>query len=135
MRMQVSSVGAMASLPAGARSFGGLYRGFPATIARDIPFACIQMALFESLKAHCGSVLMGGSLAGAVAAFLTTPLDMRKTRRQLSLPSVVVPVGGRRRLVRLFAGAVPRTCAIGIGGGVFFGTYDFFWRLLGRLSA
>lgn len=136
MRMQVSSVSGTSSLPASAWSLGGLYRGFSAAIARDIPFACIQMALFETLKTYGVSALIGGSLAGAAAAFLTTPLDMLKTRRQLSLSTA--PTGGSKRLARLetlFAGAVPRTCAIGIGGGIFFGAYDVFWKLLGRLPS
>jgi solute carrier family 25 S-adenosylmethionine transporter 26 len=68
----------------------GLYRGFGITLLREIPFTSIQFPLYEALKQYW-SITMGtppspleaalcGSAAGIVAAALTTPLDVIKTR-------------------------------------------------------
>ncbi|SCZ90647.1 BZ3500_MvSof-1268-A1-R1_Chr9g10909 [Microbotryum saponariae] len=77
----------------------GFYRGFGSTVAREIPFTCLQFPMYERMKlvlarrrtasgkasdlpsieaAACGSV------AGGISAALTTPLDVCKTRIMLS---------------------------------------------------
>ncbi|RCI12568.1 hypothetical protein L249_0339 [Ophiocordyceps polyrhachis-furcata BCC 54312] len=71
-----------------------------------------------------------GSLAGAVAAGLTTPLDVVKTRVMLSSERVSV-----RHVIRamirnegwrpFFAGIVPRVTWISIGGAIFLGSYQW----------
>ncbi|KAK6544672.1 S-adenosylmethionine transporter, variant 2 [Orbilia ellipsospora] len=76
-----------------------LYRGYGITIMREIPFTIIQFPLWEGLKrwvvewrdgARSGRRATGaegavcGSVAGGVAAALTTPLDVLKTRVMLS---------------------------------------------------
>ncbi|POR35716.1 S-adenosylmethionine transporter of the inner membrane [Tolypocladium paradoxum] len=71
-----------------------------------------------------------GSVAGAVAAALTTPLDVLKTRVMLSKERVSV---GHvfRRMVRqegvrpFFAGVAPRVTWISIGGAIFLGSYQW----------
>ena len=79
----------------------GLYRGWNTTILREIPFTMIQFPLYEYLKKLWGSheqveqlsLLKGaicGSVAGGVAAALTTPLDVIKTRIMLSHERVSV---------------------------------------------
>jgi solute carrier family 25 S-adenosylmethionine transporter 26 len=86
---------------------GGLlafYQGFLPTIARDIPFVCIQFPIYEALKVlllsrkkrsidvngNNGSVHIKpwesaccGSIAGGIAALCTTPFDVLKTRTML----------------------------------------------------
>ncbi|KAJ7916038.1 mitochondrial carrier domain-containing protein [Mycena leptocephala] len=134
--------------------WGGFYRGFGSTIMREIPFTSIQFPLYELLKSRL-SVFTGrkplyaheaavcGSFAGGVAAALTTPLDVLKTRVMLDtrdatkekLPSLfgrlnsIYMVEG---MPALFAGVVPRTLWISAGGAVFLGVYE--WAVNGLMG-
>lgn len=122
---------------------GGLYRGFGATIMREIPFSFIQYPMWEYMKTHWSewtglpltfiSVAICGAAAGGLAAGLTTPLDVVKTRIMLADRSGEKSAGALRILCRIFsqsgfrgifAGFVPRVLWITIGGAVFFGSYD-----------
>ena len=126
------------------RSPGGfrtLYSGFSATLLREIPFSMIQFPLYEATKTYFntekGDSSIGAAIcgcgAGSLAAFLTTPMDVVKTRLMLGGDAKGVPYDGvistGRRIygengVRsLFSGATPRTFWIGVGGFVFFGAY------------
>mgnify|MGYP001564586337 CR=1 FL=1 len=80
---------------------------FPAALTRSqIPFTCIQFPMYERFKlilarrrTASGEVrdlaatdaAMCGSVAGGIAAGITTPLDVCKTRIMLSGRSVVRP--------------------------------------------
>ena len=78
-----------------------------------------------------------GSLAGAVAAGVTTPLDVLKTRVMLSArrESVVQIV---RTILRdhgvrpFFAGIGPRVMWISIGGAIFLGSYQWVVNTMER---
>lgn len=62
------------------------YVSYPTTLTMSVPFTAVQFSVYESLKsllnpdgsyspgAHC----MAGGVAGAVAAAVTTPLDVAK---------------------------------------------------------
>lgn len=75
-----------------------------------------------------------GSIAGGVAASITTPLDVVKTRLMLGKDAQGVPYQGTLNtfsrvyqeggVARLFSGVGPRTMWISIGGFVFFGMYE-----------
>lgn len=72
----------------------GLYRGYGSTIMREVPFAFIQFPIWEHLKANWTvntgleltpiAVAVCGAVAGGIASFLTTPLDVAKTRIMLA---------------------------------------------------
>ncbi|KRZ66815.1 S-adenosylmethionine mitochondrial carrier protein [Trichinella papuae] len=76
-----------------------------------------------------------GSIAGATAAGITTPLDVAKTRIMLSVKlgrdnysviSTLMDIWENKGIRGLFAGCVPRVVWLSIGGFVFFGAYEFF---------
>ncbi|KAH9406906.1 hypothetical protein TYRP_013172 [Tyrophagus putrescentiae] len=116
----------------------GLYRGYTSTLIREIPFSLVQFPLWEYLKRLKPYQSMAcGSAAGAVAAFLTTPLDVAKTTIMLSSAAqqekrnteseyrrVLVDIYSRKGVKGLFAGALPRVAWISVGGAIFLGGYD-----------
>eukprot|EP01062_Namystynia_karyoxenos_P003578 TRINITY_DN11294_c0_g1_i1.p1 TRINITY_DN11294_c0_g1~~TRINITY_DN11294_c0_g1_i1.p1 ORF type:complete len:305 (+),score=76.97 TRINITY_DN11294_c0_g1_i1:98-916(+) len=124
---------------------GTLYSGYPVTVAREIPFALIQFPLWEALKQRFAfdengkkcdfTASICGSVAGALAAGVTTPLDVAKTRIMLGKDKqgVAYTAGVMNTLARiyrdegftaLFHGVLPRVKMIGIGGLLFFGAYE-----------
>jgi solute carrier family 25 (mitochondrial S-adenosylmethionine transporter), member 26 len=122
-----------------------LYRGFGITLFREIPFCCIQFPLYEYLKHtyaqvdgvdHPARAALCGSFAGAVAAAITTPLDVLKTRRMLGADQHGVPyknvldVWQRCSSADLWRGIQPRVFWISLGGYIFFGAYETSRSLL-----
>ncbi|GAA6002881.1 uncharacterized protein JCM10292_001353 [Rhodotorula paludigena] len=142
----------------------GFYRGFGSTVAREIPFTCLQFPLYERLKLFLASpsglgrsptgrvsdlaapeAALCGSLAGGVAAGLTTPLDVCKTRIMLASSSSGAGSGARPGIGEtlraiyvhegaraLFSGWVPRVVWISAGGAVFLGVYEGAKKALSR---
>lgn len=119
-----------------------LYRGWGITVFREVPFTVIQFPLWEAMKAwrrkrrgdgqdvSAGESAVFGSIAGAVSAAATTPLDVLKTRVMLSKERVSVGEVFRNMVknegVRpFFAGVAPRVTWISIGGAIFLGSYQW----------
>ena len=125
-----------------------LYRGWSTTIMREVPFTCIQFPLYEYFKKVWASRGSGapvetvpqpalapwkgavcGSVAGAIAAALTTPLDFLKTRVMLH-PGPVSASRLARDILHdegalvFLSGIGPRTMWISAGGAVFLGMYE-----------
>ena len=130
---------------AGDGGLRGMYRGYAATVSREIPFSLVQYPLWEYLK----RLLRGdrdklaawesaavGAVAGGFAAAVTTPIDVAKTRIMLStepgarLYSVLIRLFQREGLRALYAGLGPRVLQISLGGAIFLGIYDqAFYRI------
>lgn len=134
----------------------GLFRGYHSTVLREIPFSLIQFPLWEGMKRQVVSYRRGttdstevatglegaccGFISGGIAAAVTTPLDVAKTRIMLAQQKDQVAQGRvlqvltncvRQEGVRsLFAGVVPRTVFISFGGFIFLGTYEQAQRFL-----
>lgn len=128
------------------RLVGGLYRGLGITLMREVPFAIVQFPLYERMKAEWSQyqeqdvssfqAAACGSVSGGVAAALTTPSDVIKTRLMLGSDKGGVAYNGvmdvAKRVVSeegvktLFSGITPRVIWISMGGFVFFGVYEEF---------
>lgn len=124
--------------------FGGLYRGYGVTLLREIPFSAIQFPLYERAKTDWSAYQNSpvspaqaaacGSASGGVAAALTTPLDVVKTRLMIGrdrhgvVYKNAVDVAGRivreEGWRRLMSGVEPRVMWMSIGGFVYFGAYE-----------
>lgn len=77
----------------------GLYKGASACLLRDVPFSAIYFPTYANIKYHLfdydphnpnkkhtlstWQLLLSGAMAGAPAAFFTTPADVIKTRLQM----------------------------------------------------
>ena len=124
-----------------------MYRGWNVTIMREVPFTIIQFPLWEAMKewrrqtkgrniiSPVESAIFG-SVAGAIAAGMTTPLDVLKTRLMLSkerqktmkLLIQIVEESGPRAF---FAGIGPRMIWISAGGAIFLGSYEWAYNSMG----
>lgn len=133
-----------------------LYRGWGITILREVPFTVIQFPLWEALKSYsrgrrtgggaqqadvsAGESALYGSVSGGVAAAVTTPLDVLKTRVMLSSErqrvwDVITGILRQHGVRPFFAGIGPRVMWISIGGAVFLGSYQWVVNSLERGSA
>ncbi|KAK4574628.1 S-adenosylmethionine transporter [Recurvomyces mirabilis] len=129
-----------------------LYRGWGITVMREVPFTVIQFPLWEGMKRWSLQQRTGpkpkdvtgaesaiyGSISGAVAAGLTTPLDVLKTRLMLakereSAAAITTRIWREEGGKAFFSGIGPRTMWISIGGAVFLGSYQWASNLLGGM--
>ncbi|KAI8946857.1 mitochondrial carrier [Xylaria longipes] len=149
-----SSAGALRAILGqyGAMGFAGvwreLYRGWGITVMREVPFTVIQFPLWEALKdwgrrrkqaaggspatveVGAGESAIYGSISGAVAAGITTPLDVIKTRVMLakekeSVRTVLRDLFASHGVRPFFAGIGPRVMWISAGGAIFLGSYQW----------
>ncbi|EFZ00784.2 mitochondrial carrier protein [Metarhizium robertsii] len=138
-----------------------LFTGYTALVARNLPFTALQFPIFEHLRSWAwerrrqrGSqergvlemgLVAGASAggAGAVAAWVTTPSDVVKTRMMLTAArpgcrsgegggkngrvaswTVTRQIYNERGLVGFFRGALFRSGWTALGSSLYLGTYD-----------
>jgi len=73
-----------------AEGIGAFYISYPTTLTMAVPFNAVQFSVYEHLKKLMNPTnaysptthMVSGGLAGAVAAAVTTPLDVAKTLLQ-----------------------------------------------------
>lgn len=128
----------------GSRFF---YQGYPAAIARDIPFRAIQLTLYERFRTMYlsrrpgGGTLLApwenlliGALSGTLTAMATTPLDVVRTRMMSQGSGAqalyknafdcAAKTVSREGPAALFKGLVPRALLLGPSSAVFFLAYE-----------
>ena len=129
-----------------ASGITGLFVGYGSFLIRDLPFDAIEFSLYEEAKISYAKwrgrtpsevsraeATVLGATAGGITGFVTTPLDVIKTRLMTDTCTInplkgVVDCG--TRIVReegakaLFRGASPRVLWISLGGGAFFGVLE-----------
>lgn len=120
----------------------GLYRGYKATLLRNIPSTMIRFALYEELKilgvrAKGGQQLkprefvLAGALAGATSSAFTTPMDVVKTRLATGVIEPGAGIAGalkdifqRDGVAGLFVGLRPRLIWAALFAAVGFSSYE-----------
>lgn len=129
-----------------------LFTGYTALVARNLPFTALQFPVFEHIRSRLWEsrrkgrrgqskglletgLVAGASAgtAGAIAAFVTTPSDVVKTRMMLTAGSdkdnkssraVVRQIYQDRGIVGFFRGGLFRSGWTALGSSLYLGTYD-----------
>uniref|UniRef100_A0A672LHV2 Mitochondrial glutathione transporter SLC25A39 n=1 Tax=Sinocyclocheilus grahami TaxID=75366 RepID=A0A672LHV2_SINGR len=129
-----------------------LWRGWGPTVLRDVPFSALYWFNYELVKAQlCERYrapptsftisFTAGAVSGAIAAILTLPFDVVKTRRQIQLGEMqalgvsVKKPSSTWNMMRniwidmgyrgLFAGFLPRVIKVAPACAVMISTYEF----------
>ncbi|KAG5983505.1 hypothetical protein E4U55_008027 [Claviceps digitariae] len=157
MAQNSTSLQAFRQLAGNGSSRRRLFTGYTALVARNLPFTALEFPIFEQLRSWAWrrrragrgedeekgeqdkGILEAGLIAGlcagsagAVAACLTTPSDVVKTRMMIMAGKAdgvgswsVVKMVYRERGVRgLFRGGLLRSGWTAIGSSLYLGTYD-----------
>jgi hypothetical protein len=135
-----------------------LFTGYTALAARNLPFTALQFPVFEHVRSRLqrrqrqltgdnpglGQTFMVSGMsaasAGSIAAFITTPSDVVKTRMMLSAGgdegkngssksrkgawTVAREVWSERGVKGFFRGGAFRSAWTALGSGLYLGTYD-----------
>ena len=109
----------------------GLYRGFGATLIRDVPFSLILFPMHALLKNQCELGSLGAGIgAGALAALAVTPMDVVKTRLQtandptLSMLQVYKDILRKEGVRAFFKGSIQRCIVVAPLFGISLGVFD-----------
>lgn len=132
-----------------------LWRGLVLTLWRDVPFSAIYWGCVEYVRGelskypyfqhHPDSTFMksflAGSIGGTIAALMTSPFDVGKTRRQLD-PSAashekrMIPymlhIVRNEGVSALFVGAVPRMLKVAPACAIMITSYEMGKKVFGE---
>ncbi|KAJ2783387.1 Carrier protein, mitochondrial, partial [Coemansia interrupta] len=136
-----------------AAGIGSLWRGLVPTLWRDVPFSAIYWFGYERWReivygplfserddmfGRLAIAFCSGASSGIVAATLTTPFDVAKTRRQIEqhadsrshvqqhrrLPQIVRHIVATEGLGGLFAGLAPRLMKVAPSCAIMISSYE-----------
>lgn len=119
-----------------AQGMRGFYAGFSSILLREIPFSAIQFPIYEHMKKTFGNedarhYAVNGFVAGGIAAFLTTPCDVIKsklmTQRSQFYANIfdcIRQIARQDGIGGFFKAAHLRTAQISVSGVVFFSAYE-----------
>uniref|UniRef100_A0A667Z3G7 Mitochondrial glutathione transporter SLC25A39 n=1 Tax=Myripristis murdjan TaxID=586833 RepID=A0A667Z3G7_9TELE len=129
-----------------------LWRGWGPTVLRDVPFSAVYWFNYELLKtrlcehSHASHTTLSisftaGAISGTIAATLTLPFDVVKTRRQIQLGEMetlgvsIKKTASTWQIMKeicaelgyrgLFAGFLPRVIKVAPACAVMISTYEF----------
>lgn len=129
-----------------------LWRGWGPTVLRDVPFSALYWFSYEQLKTELSQryqtpqasffiSFTAGAISGAIAAIMTLPFDVVKTRRQIQLgemetlraplrrPSsswfIMKSIWSEKGYRGLFAGFMPRVIKVAPACAIMISTYEF----------
>lgn len=134
---------------------GSLWRGLVLTLWRDVPFSGIYWVCVEAVRKQLAKTryfddvenpnhtlvpaFIAGSVGGAVAAFITTPFDVGKTRRQIGhhqcsssamgMIPFMVRIYQTEGLSALFVGLTPRILKVAPACAIMISSYEMGKRL------
>ncbi|XP_018592002.1 mitochondrial glutathione transporter SLC25A39 isoform X2 [Scleropages formosus] len=138
-----------------------LWRGWGPTVLRDVPFSALYWFSYELVKRQLcqgyevseSTFMMSftaGAFSGAVAALMTLPFDVVKTRRQIQLGEMEMLTGSPKKplstlhMMRkicaesgyrgLFAGLLPRLIKVAPACAVMISSYEFGKTFFERLN-
>mmetsp|Transcript_6733 Transcript_6733/g.28796 ORF Transcript_6733/g.28796 Transcript_6733/m.28796 type:complete len:314 (-) Transcript_6733:6952-7893(-) len=139
------------------RGIRSLWAGLLPTLWRDAPFSAIYWTSYEQLKREDGLLcqltnspivvsLLAGTGAGSVAALITTPADVIKTRRQAIQLSAAESkfadrtflaslrhVATEEGLLSLMTGAGPRLAKVAPSCAIMMGCYELVKQIFQEL--
>ncbi|RWV81586.1 hypothetical protein GW17_00056978 [Ensete ventricosum] len=116
----------------------GFFRGTGATLCREVPFYVAGMCLYAEAKKNIlnrdlepWETVAVGAVSGGLAAVVTTPFDVMKTRMMtapqglpVSMSMVALSILHQEGPLGLFKGAVPRFFWIAPLGAMNFAGYE-----------
>ncbi|XP_008303117.1 mitochondrial glutathione transporter SLC25A39 isoform X1 [Stegastes partitus] len=129
-----------------------LWRGWGPTVLRDVPFSALYWFNYELVKAHLceqsrvpqanfSISFTAGAVSGAIAAVLTLPFDVVKTRRQIQLGEmdtmgvslnkttstwhIMKEIWADLGYRGLFAGFMPRVIKVAPACAIMISSYEF----------
>ncbi|KAH9330572.1 hypothetical protein KI387_002680, partial [Taxus chinensis] len=130
----------------------GFFRGTGALLFREVPFYVAGMGLYAESKKVAEKlanrelapweIIAVGALSGGVAAVLTTPFDVMKTRMMTAPPGVPTTIGAIAFTILkqdgplgFFKGAVPRFFWIAPLGAMNFAGYELARKAMDKEDA
>jgi len=125
----------------------GLWKGYTATLLRDVPFSSLYWPLYEKSKVimnlYTGKRdsnlvnFCSGAVAGSVACTATLPFDVIKSIRQIEIGqqrksgrsrgniAVATELIGEHGVRGLFAGLIPRLLKVAPSCAIIISSYEF----------